>query len=278
MKYKTILITAFLYGLLSSDYILASHISMITSTTVSFEKKGFVSVKLKVDNQGDEDSLSVFPTLKLGNKSIQLKEVPYIAFSGSNLWTHDFAIDETGLNKPGCYPLFVLITYHDANMYQFSTNQIITVNYQNFNNKKILNVALYASGIKSTGHVNFKVTNNTANIVSGSYQLFLPKEISAEKNQQQFSLGPKEEQIFDFLIKNETALVGSRYNIYGIAQFSDTRHHYTFISSTITNIQESSQKTSINKILTGGVLFILFIFLMTIIIEVNRMGKENAIT
>ena len=277
MKYKTILIIAFLYIFLIPEYIFASHISMVINTTVSFEKKGYISVKLKVSNQGDEDSLVVFPMLKLGNKFIQLKEVPYIAISGSNLWTHDFAIDKTGLDKPGCYPLFVLITYHDANMYPFSANQITKVYYQDVNPKKLLDVNLYASEIKSTGHVDFKIKNNAANSVSGSYQFFLPKELTAKENQQPFSLNPKEEKIFNLNIKNETALIGSSYNIYGIAEITDDENHYTFISSNITNILNSSNKIHINKTFIGGIIFILFIFLMTIIGELYRMGKQNAI-
>jgi len=87
---KILLTITFIIFVFTHDPIPAfAMITMVVETKIISVIDGF-EIDLKVSNTGDEDSLVVYPELRVGNVKKELKQVPYIAFKGSSNWNSKF--------------------------------------------------------------------------------------------------------------------------------------------------------------------------------------------
>jgi hypothetical protein len=115
-------------GFIFSDESIAGRIIMVHDTKVTMDTE-WIDVQLTIKNEGDEDALLVYPTLKLGNQVVDLKKAPYIAFGGAQQWQYRVFKKNLGMRHSGRYPLYLLIHYHDSQMYPFSSPDIIFIDF-----------------------------------------------------------------------------------------------------------------------------------------------------
>jgi len=248
----------------------AGQISLVPTTTVSIGKD-WVDVILAVRNRGDEDSLAVYPTLKLGNQRIQLKQTPHIAFGGSQQWQHRFSKKSLGFEKKGVYPLFLTLTYHDANMYPFSLPEIIPVNYGGISKGPLpLQGKLALSDIRQKGFATLTLKNRLSSPLDINCHFFSAKELVFESPEKAFTLKGGESRTIKLGIKNHGALVGSTYKILAAVEFIYSDTHLSLILSNVAKVTKTATTNSSRNQIVGIVCFIFMLFLATVYFEIKK--------
>ena len=248
----------------------ASQIRLVPTTTVSIGKD-WVEVVLVVRNLGDEDSLVVYPTLKLGNQSVKLKQIPYIAFEGLKRWTHRFEKKNLGFEKKGVYPLFLMLTYHDANMYPFSLTEIIAVNYGGISTGPLpLEGKLALSDIKQKGWVTLTLKNILSRTLDANCRFFSAKELVVESPEKAFTLKGGESREIKLGVRNQGALVGSTYKILAVVEFIDSETHFSLVLSNMAKVTKTATTCSSRNQIIASVCFIVMLFLVTAYFEIKK--------
>ena len=259
----------------------AGNISMLPKINMKVGND-WTEVSVRISNRGDEDSLVVFPTLRLGDAELSLKQAPYVAFGGSRQWKHRFLQKDLGLTHKGAYPLFLMITYHDANMYPYSMPEVTRFNYGPKIYKTRLGGSLVVSDIKAKGTATLTLKNPLPHPISGKYTLFAPKELAPENREEDtffitslFSLQAGEHQKFKIQIHNRGALRGSSYKIFCVAEFAESDIHHTLVISSIAKVTETMVKNQATSQIIGGSVFIALLFLITAYLEIRKAGKNT---
>lgn len=261
------------------ELLFASHISMVPEINMKVGEE-WVEVSVKISNRGDEDSLVVFPTLRLGNAEVRLDQVPHIAFGGARHWNHRFLKKDLGLAHEGAYPLFLMITYHDANMYPYSMPEVKRFNYGAKIHKTPLRGSLAVSEIRAKGDAALTLENTSSHPIAGTYTVFTSKELTPENREKNlsfltspFSLQAAERREISFEIQNHGALQGSSYKVFCVAEFVSSGVHHTFVISDIARVTETAITYEATSQIIGGSIFIALLFLITAYLEIRKAGK-----
>ncbi len=274
MKTRCIFIfTLFLSCMIASQAI-ASKITFKLETSVTLNEQ-WVTVNLIVRNIGDEDSLVVHPTLKLGEVSVELEKKPYVAFDGSAQWNHQFQRNTLGILEKGNYPLYITIYYHDSNMYQFTVLEIVSVNFNEIETTNSLNGEFKNLNIDQEGLAELSIKSSFSFPVKGNCKLILPQELSAKLGQKEFIIRNTKPESISFKIHNQTALAGSSYRIYAVIETDIEGQHRTFIFPAIANISQSGKEFQTEgmgstSLIMGCVIFMGFLFLTALYIELRN--------
>lgn len=266
--YFSILIIA---GFIFSDEGIAGRIIMAHETKVSMDDQ-WVDVHLTIKNEGDEDSLMVYPTLKLENQTVDLKKVPYIAFGGAQQWHYRFSKESLGIRRPGRYPLYLLIHYHDSQMYPFSSPDITFIDFGHMQSDCAISGEFAAAQNDGKTDITFSLTNQCSYPVSGKCKVFLPKEFQAQLSEKPFLLAQNSSQSIIFTIENQGALKGSRYRVYGVAEYLIADQHFTFAFPGMISITESNPAKNNDYKIIGCIVFLCILFFFTLYVELGKVG------
>lgn len=270
------LIFAFILNImmLTSGVLHAGSISMVSKTRVT-SGRGWIEVKIIISNRGNEDALVVFPSLRLGEVEVQLKQVPYIAFGGSSSWVHRFNVKRLSFKQSGVYPLFLMTNYHDANMYPFSMPKILLLHYRFKPSDPPLKGIFDVGKVNHTGKAEIMLTNPSQYDLSGTVELFLPNELVSLTPKTQFHLPEGKNIRIPFRFENAGALPGSSYRVYAVAQLVHSAIHYSLVIPEIIKVvgYRSTGNTSLR--IAGAIVFLIILFAATVYFEVRKVGKEN---
>ena len=260
-----------IFGLLPvSGY--GSYITMVMQTTITASPEK-VEVKIKVQNNGDEPAVSIYPELQLGSAEVKLARLNKMAVNDSNQWTHTFLPGEAGLKLNGTYPLLITLIYHDLNMYAMSMPEVVLFELVKGGKELSFTGRIGTIDIQGTGQVNLALDNSTDRAVAGRFRMLLPKELTTANKSGTFDLQANQTRQLRFPITNMGALVGSSYKIFAIMEFDESGSHYSVLSSAMINVKKPVDKESGRFLIIGGGSFIFFIFLLMVFFELRR--REN---
>ena len=260
--------------LLFADESNAERIIMIHETEITISDL-WVDVQLTIKNEGDEDALMVYPSLKFGDQAVDLKKSPYIAFGGAQQWNYRFFNEKTGRSRPGRYPLYLLIHYHDSQMYPFSSPDVLFVEFGPVQSDCIMSGEFASSQNNNKRDIKFTLTNECAYPISGTFNIFLPQEFQSQSMEKQFLLAQKSNQSLTFTIENTGALKGSRYRIYGVAEYKNANRHLSFAFPGMISVTESIMASENENNVIGCVVFILILFFFTLYLESGKAGWKS---
>lgn len=181
-----------------------------------------LQVKITVVNQGKEEAREVQVTLKEGERVVTLPArgglVPKEQFQVESKF------DIQG-KRTGKYPLFVTVGYKDLNGYPFSAVLCSTFLVGEDAASDIFG-NLSGGSIDESGEVKLRLKNTAPEVRAFNVSLFAPRELSSEYRHR-FELQGAEETQIDIPIRNFSALAGSRYPVYAVAEYEREGKHYT---------------------------------------------------
>ncbi|MBI4456132.1 MAG: hypothetical protein HY644_09560 [Acidobacteria bacterium] len=180
-----------------------------------------LGVRLVITNQGKEEAHDI---------QVNLRDATDVTLPGRSVLASGGAFDTTAdLNiagkAPGRYPLFVTVGYSDQNGYQFSAILCATFFIEQDTSSEIFG-ALKTSPLADSEHVQLQLKNLARQDRSFNMTIFSPRELSAEYDKK-LSLKPAEEKKVRILLRNFSALPGSRYPIYAVAEYEKDGRHFT---------------------------------------------------
>ena len=219
------LVWAVLLILIAAAPAVASFISLNTTLSSKIEGRTLKVSVLSV-NKGDESAYNVQAEFKAGGKEILAEKRTELAVDASYKAQASIPLPAT---KPGNYPLTLIMHYTDANQYSFSA-----LTAQTFVYKKETPSPLFGQ-VKSTtfskeGKLRFKLKNLGVKNIRAVAYLVAPRELTVEEQKLELAVDPKSEQSASFSVKNFSALSGSTYQIFAVAEFEDDGMHFTSIA------------------------------------------------
>ena len=183
---------------------------------------GQLAVRLLLQNQGKEEARRVQIHLS-GSGDAVLPPRPSLPPGASHEDHATMELPETA--APGRYPLYVTVGYTDSNGYPFSAVLCAPYSLQEETTSEIFGT-LQAEPLADEAGLRLQLKNLASRERSFTLRIFTPRELSAGPPQE-VKLGPGEERELSIAVRNFSALPGSRYPIYAVAEYDADGRHFT---------------------------------------------------
>jgi hypothetical protein len=229
------LVTVLVIAAVGASPTFAKNISITVAPTVTVSP-GTVSMRLKVSNGGDEAAQSVQPILRFRDK--EAKGAVHASLGPNEIMEDSLKLDVGDLG-PGRWPFRLTIDYTDANQYPFQALQMIPVLVGTPAAPKLSISDVKAQPLTTTAGLSIRVKNLSATPRKVTLAAFVPEglEVSSQPAADQ-QLEGWADKLMSATLLNRTALAGSRYPVYVVAEYEDEGTHQTVLSQGIVEIVE----------------------------------------
>lgn len=245
----------------------ASYISLNTTVTAKSDKTN-LKILVSAQNKGDESAFNVKAGIKAGNKTI-------LAASKQELGINQIYSAEAlvGFENQisGQYPLVVTMHYADANQYPFSALNAQTFNVKVDTLPSDLFGQMGATTIWQDGELALKLKNLGDSNINASIYLATPRELTSTASPQAISIPAKEQTSITFPVKNFSALNGSAYQVFAVAEYDLNGSHHTTITPGTVRISESKKIFGVDY----NALLIIAIILIGAFLVFQFLPKNN---
>jgi len=212
----------------------ASYISLNTSLSSKVEGNN-LKVMVSSVNKGDESAYNVQAEFRAGGRTVLAEKRAGLPVDAAYQAQATIPVP---LNRPGTYPLVLVMHYTDANQYPFSALTAQTFIYRQEAVSPIFGQVRSTSFAKE-GKLNFKLKNLGDREIRAATRLIAPRELTVEEEKLELSVGAKSEQSAGFTVRNFSALSGSTYQVFAVSEFDDGGLHYANIApGTIKIVEE----------------------------------------
>ncbi len=246
-----------LMALLSAGTARAGHITLQISTTPTVAEKQ-VLCTVSIVNQGDESAASVQAHVEFRGTRFSAQVMPVLAVGQS--YTGNFQIPRDRLAS-GRYTLVVMTDYTDTNGYPFTALSTAGFVVGEDFPPQIHGMAEPVE-LGGTEPLTLRLKNQGKKDLQAQLRLVLPKEISADPVERVLGLGALQENDAAFSLRNFSALEGSTYQVFVLAEYSDAGRHSSLpIPCTVKIVAARSffQKYKIWILVAGSLLGLLFV-------------------
>ena len=220
----------------------AGTISITISQDVAVSGDNLVA-NLKVGNSGDEAALSVTPSLRFGDKVVRGKGKESLAPNTSFEETLTLPVGSLG---EGRWPYRIAVDYTDQNQYPFQALQTQSVLVGNPAPAKVVVPTIKSGDIAGSGTLTLTVKNLTADPRTARVSVFVPEGLEATDPIREVKLDPWKQQDITVPITNRTALGGSRYPVFVVAEYDDGAVHESAVAQGIVSVIEAQSFFSRN--------------------------------
>ena len=197
-------------------------------------REGALSAQVKVSNVGDEAAQSVAAVLVFGEHKARGEIHPSLAPGASMDATLSLAVGDLGTGR---WPYQVAVDYTDTNQYPFQAIHLGLVTVGNSPPAKMAVSELKADPLSSAGTLRIRVKNLAGVVRQASLTLVTPEGIEVTAPVQDVKLAAWEERTVSVPIVNRTALVGSRYPVFGEVQYDDDGVHQAVVGQGMVAIE-----------------------------------------
>jgi hypothetical protein len=234
MKTLILLMLSVFMGLISPVW--ASYISLNTTVSTKVEQE-VLKVSVKVINQGDESAHNVQAEVRIDGKANFGKKQAELGINQTYVADLTFDLD---LETSGLYPLVLIMHYTDANNYPFSALTAQTFTYGSQEIPSEIFGKLSAKNFWKRGKVKLTLKNLSESEINAKAYLVSPREITVEDELVNISLPPKGSKSLSFSVNNFSALSGSSYQVYAVAEYEkDGIHQASMIPAVIKIIEKN---------------------------------------
>jgi hypothetical protein len=210
----------------------AGTISITISQDVAVSGDNLVA-KLKVGNSGDEAALSVTPSLRFGDQVVRGKGKESLAPNTSFEETLTLPVGSLG---EGRWPYRIAVDYTDQNQYPFQALQTQTILVGSPPPAKVVVPTIKSGDIAGSGTLTLTVKNLTADPRTARVSVFVPEGLEATDPVREVKLDAWKEQNLTIPIMNRTALGGSRYPVFVVAEYDDGAVHESAVAQGIVSV------------------------------------------
>jgi hypothetical protein len=244
-------------------------ITISQGVAVSADK---LMVNLKVGNSGDEAALSVTPSLRFGDQVVRGKGKESLAPNTSFEETLTLPVGSLG---EGRWPYRIAVDYTDQNQYPFQALQTQAINVGSPPPAKVVVPTIKSADIAGSGTLTLTVKNLTADPRTARVSVFVPEGLEATDPIREVKLDGWKEQDLTIPITNRTALAGSRYPVFVVAEYDDGAVHESAVAQGIVSVIEAQSFFSRNTRflwIGAGVLVVLWLA----IVVMRSAGRSSA--
>jgi len=216
-------------------------------------------VNLKVGNSGDEAALSVTPSLRFGDQVVRGKGKESLAPNTSFEETLTLPVGSLG---EGRWPYRIAVDYTDQNQYPFQALQTQAVIVGSPPPAKVVVPTIKSADIAGSGTITLTVKNLTADPRTARVSVFVPEGLEATDPVREVKLDGWKEQDLTVPITNRTALAGSHYPVFVVAEYEDGAVHQSAVAQGMVSVIEAQSFFSRNTRLLwigAGVLIALWL-------------------
>src|SRR5437870_11367775 len=197
-------------------------------------REGALSAQVKVSNVGDESAQSVAAVLVFGEHRVRGEIHPSLAPGASMDATLSLAVGDLGTGR---WPYQVAVDYTDTNQYPFQAIHLGLVTVGNPPPAKMAVSEVKADPLSSAGTLRIRVKNLAGVVRQASLTVVTPEGIEVTAPVQDVKLAAWEERTVSVPIVNRTALVGSRYPVFGEVQYDDDGVHQAVVGQGMVAIE-----------------------------------------
>ncbi|MCW5889103.1 MAG: hypothetical protein KIT14_00985 [bacterium] len=244
-------------------------ISIVPTATLEGDD---LTVKLRVNNSGDEAALSVTPKLVFRDAEVRGKGTPRLE-PGTDF--EETLSIPAGQLTDGRWPYKVAVDYTDLNQYPFQALQVQSLVIGNPPPAKVAVARLESDGIAGSGSVRVQLKNLTADERKTTVSMLLPEGLETGSPRQEITLDGWEERAVDVPVTNRTALPGSRYPVFIAVEYEDGNVHQGLVSQGVVAIEvgETFLDRHRSKLpwIAGG-----FVLLWLILVTARAMRRQPA--
>jgi hypothetical protein len=229
-------------------------------------------VNLKVGNSGDEAALSVTPSLRFGDQVVRGKGKESLAPNTSFEETLTLPVGSLG---EGRWPYRIAVDYTDQNQYPFQALQTQAVIIGSPPPAKVVVPTIKSGDIAGSGSLALTVKNLTADPRTARVSVFVPEGLEATEPVREVKLDGWKEQELTIPITNRTALAGSRYPVFVVAEYDDGAVHESAVAQGMVSVIETQSFFSRNtRFLWIGAAVLVGLWLA--IVVMRGVGRSSA--
>jgi hypothetical protein len=257
----------FLCGVFLVGAVCASFISLQTSVSSKVDGDILKSL-IKVVNKGDESAYNVQAEIRVGGKKVLAEKKPELMVDQEYTAMREFKLK---VDKPGDYPLVVVMHYTDANQYPFSALNVQTFSYQKAAPPSEVFGSMDSVSFFKEGKLKLTLKNSGDTAQKVMTYLVVPRELSVDKNLVETIIPAKGKKQLVFELENFSALSGSNYQVFAVTEYNDKDgYHQTNIRPGMIKIVETRQILGISY----NVVIIILIGLALLFIAAQFIRKK----
>jgi len=251
----------------------ASHITLQINVSPAV-RENQLSCLVNITNQGDESASSVQVHLEFQGRRYSSAALPTLAVGQNH--SASFSLPTAGL-PGGRHALAIFVDYADLNGYPFTA-----LSHGDFiigdDNPPSIHGVIDPIDLGSEETLVLRIKNLDGTPKEIKMKLFLPKEISSPQPENQISLNGSTEQSVRFRIRNFSALEGSTYQVFVLAEYDEQGKHSCFFTPGTVKIVPARSFFSRNKWALGVAAGLLILLLIGIQIVAYRKGGGSVIS
>lgn len=193
-----------------------------------------LAVKVTIRNSGDEAAQSVTPVLRFRDKEARGQSRPSLEPNTTMEETLTVPVGQLG---EGRWAYRLSVDYTDLNQYPFQALEVQSVAVGSPPPAKIAVPPLkLEGGLSGSGDLEVAVKNLTADTRNVTLLVALPEGLEAAEPQQTLQVAGWGEEQLEVGVTNRTALAGSKYPVFAIAEYDDGPVHHAVVGRGIVEI------------------------------------------
>jgi hypothetical protein len=245
----------------------ASFISLNTSLTTKVTGRQLL-VLVKAENKGDETAYNVQAEIRVAHQSVLGQKVSQLPVNSR--YQAEFSIPLSKLAKPGCYPLALLLHYTDANQYPFSALSCQTFNFNSTDLPPEIFGKMTAGSFWKKGEVKLSYKNLGDNKFKLAISLITPRELTVSGEKKTLLLSAKSAESLTIPVENFSALSGSNYQIFALAEYNLGDKHQTVIVPGMIRIADKTTLLGLDR----NLLIVILVALLAIFSAAQLLKKK----
>jgi len=223
---------AFVLAVLASAPAAAKNISITLAPTVEVSA-GTFTLRVKIGNAGDEAAQSVTPVLHFGEKETRGQTKQSLGPNESFDQSLSLPIGDL---KPGRWPFQLRVDYTDANQYPFQALQVNAVLVGQPPPAKMTVPLVKPDPLATTSPLHVRLKNLTGTARTVAVSVLVPEGLDVAEPIQPVALAGWEDKPVTAQLVNRSALPGSKYPVYLVAEYDDDAAHQSVIAQSVVEI------------------------------------------
>ncbi len=205
-------------------------------------RDGALVVTATIRNSGDEAAQTVMPVLRFQDKEVRAQARPSLEPDASMEETLSVPVGELG---EGRWPFRLAVDYTDLNQYPFQALEVHAITVGNPPPAKLsVKGPTIEGGLAGSGTLRVEVKNLSADARKIRVLLQLPEGLEAQPPAHALDLAGWGEKTLKVSATNRTALAGSKYPVFAIAEYEDGPVHHAVVGRGMVEIVAEASRVA----------------------------------
>lgn len=214
----------------------AGSISITTTQQPRYENET-LTVAVTISNKGDEAAHALAAVLRFGDRSVRGTRHEELAPGAT---VQDELALPVGPLGPGRWVYSLAVDYADANLYPFQALQMGAITVGDIGPAKVTATKITAEPIAQDGILSIELKNLSGDPRPLRVTTHVPEGLEVTADVGELTLEPWAERTVRATVVNRTALAGSRYPVFVVAEYDEPEGHVAMAYSGIVEITSAA--------------------------------------